>query len=92
VVLIPAGEKQWHGATEESEFSHIYVTGRGDKVTQFEYWDPLQSRVVQDGYPDSFRPDRPLHKEEDNSDAGESYVEEDDFSKYEMILPCQLRD
>jgi quercetin dioxygenase-like cupin family protein len=36
VVLIPAGEKHWHGATEESELSHIYVTGRGSKVTQLE--------------------------------------------------------
>ena len=36
VVLIPAGEKHWHGATEESEFSHIYVTRRGGKVTQLE--------------------------------------------------------
>jgi quercetin dioxygenase-like cupin family protein len=36
VVLIPAGEKHWHGATEESELSHIYVTRRGGKVTQLE--------------------------------------------------------
>jgi quercetin dioxygenase-like cupin family protein len=26
VVWIPAGEKHWHGATEDSEFSHIAVT------------------------------------------------------------------
>ena len=25
VILFPAGEKHWHGATEESEFSHIYI-------------------------------------------------------------------
>jgi quercetin dioxygenase-like cupin family protein len=36
VALIPAGEKHWHGATEESEFSHIYITRRGGKVTQLE--------------------------------------------------------
>jgi 4-carboxymuconolactone decarboxylase len=36
VVLIPAGEKHWHGATEESEFSHIYVTGLKSQVTQLE--------------------------------------------------------
>jgi quercetin dioxygenase-like cupin family protein len=36
VVLIPAGEKHWHGATAESEFSHIYVTRQGGKVTQLE--------------------------------------------------------
>jgi quercetin dioxygenase-like cupin family protein len=36
VVLIPAGEKHWHGATEESEFSHIYITGLESQVTQLE--------------------------------------------------------
>lgn len=36
VALIPAGEKHWHGATDESEFSHIYITRRGGKVTQLE--------------------------------------------------------
>ncbi len=36
VVLIPAGEKHWHGATEGSEFSHIYVTRSGGKLTQLE--------------------------------------------------------
>jgi quercetin dioxygenase-like cupin family protein len=36
VVLIPAGEKHWHGATEESEFSHIYLTGLESQVTQLE--------------------------------------------------------
>lgn len=24
IFLIPAGEKHWHGATEESSFSHLY--------------------------------------------------------------------
>jgi quercetin dioxygenase-like cupin family protein len=36
VVLFSAGEKHWHGATEESEFSHIYVTKVGSKLTQLE--------------------------------------------------------
>jgi quercetin dioxygenase-like cupin family protein len=25
VFLIPAGERHWHGATEESSFSHLYI-------------------------------------------------------------------
>lgn len=36
VIHIPAGEKHWHGATEDSEFSHIYVTRVGSQVTQLE--------------------------------------------------------
>ncbi|MEE4263078.1 MAG: cupin domain-containing protein [Desulfobacteraceae bacterium] len=36
VVLIPTGEKHWHGATEESEFSHIYVSQLGSELTQME--------------------------------------------------------
>ena len=36
VVLIPAGEKHWHGATEDSEFSHIYVSQLGSELTQLE--------------------------------------------------------
>jgi len=36
IVLIPAGEKHWHGATKESEFSHIVVTRVGVKMTQSE--------------------------------------------------------
>jgi quercetin dioxygenase-like cupin family protein len=36
VVLIPAGEKHWHGATEDSEFSHIYVSKLGSALTQLE--------------------------------------------------------
>ena len=36
VVLFPAGEKHWHGATDDSEFSHIYVTRAGSQVTQLE--------------------------------------------------------
>lgn len=36
VVLFPAGEKHWHGATSESEFSHIVITKAGVKMTQLE--------------------------------------------------------
>ncbi len=36
VVIIPAGEKHWHGATKESSFSHLYVSRLGSKVTQLE--------------------------------------------------------
>jgi quercetin dioxygenase-like cupin family protein len=36
VVLFPAGEKHWHGATKDSEFSHITVTKAGAKTTQLE--------------------------------------------------------
>jgi quercetin dioxygenase-like cupin family protein len=32
VVLFQAGEKHWHGATEDSEFSHIYVTRSGSET------------------------------------------------------------
>jgi quercetin dioxygenase-like cupin family protein len=36
VVLFPAGEKHWHGATKDSEFSHITVTKAGVRMTQLE--------------------------------------------------------
>ena len=36
VVIIPAGEKHWHGATEDSKFSHIYVSRLGSRLTQLE--------------------------------------------------------
>jgi quercetin dioxygenase-like cupin family protein len=36
VVLIPAGEKHWYGATEDSEFSYIYFFKKGCKLTQLE--------------------------------------------------------
>ena len=36
VIHIPAGEKHWHGATKDSEFSHIYVTLIDSKTTQLE--------------------------------------------------------
>jgi quercetin dioxygenase-like cupin family protein len=36
IILFPAGEKHWHGATEDSEFSHIYITKTGQQTTQVE--------------------------------------------------------
>jgi len=36
IVLIPAGEKHWHGAAEDSEFAHIFVTKLGTELTQLE--------------------------------------------------------
>jgi quercetin dioxygenase-like cupin family protein len=36
VILFPAGEKHWHGATADSEFSHLYVMRPGSKLSQFE--------------------------------------------------------
>ena len=36
VVLIPANEKHWHGATEDSGFSHIYVSNPASQLTQLE--------------------------------------------------------
>jgi quercetin dioxygenase-like cupin family protein len=36
VIHIPAGEKHLHGATDESDFSHIFVTKTGSKLTQME--------------------------------------------------------
>lgn len=36
IVIIPSGEKHWHGATEDSEFAHIYVSRLGTKLTQLE--------------------------------------------------------
>jgi quercetin dioxygenase-like cupin family protein len=33
IVVFPAGEKHWHGATEDSEFSHIVITREGVKFT-----------------------------------------------------------
>jgi quercetin dioxygenase-like cupin family protein len=32
VVLFPAGEKHWHGATDDSAFSHVYVTRMGSQT------------------------------------------------------------
>jgi quercetin dioxygenase-like cupin family protein len=36
IVFFPAKEKHWHGATEDSEFSHIVVTRAGVRLTQLE--------------------------------------------------------
>ena len=36
VVVFPAGEKHWHGAIQDSEFSHIVITRVGVKLTQLE--------------------------------------------------------
>ncbi len=36
VILFPAGEKHWHGATKDFEFSHIVITRVGGKTTQLE--------------------------------------------------------
>ena len=36
VVIIPGNEKHWHGATKDLEFSHIYVSRSGSKLTQLE--------------------------------------------------------
>jgi quercetin dioxygenase-like cupin family protein len=36
IVVFPAGLKHWHGATKDSEFSHIVVTKVGGKTTQIE--------------------------------------------------------
>jgi quercetin dioxygenase-like cupin family protein len=36
VVIIPTGEKHWHGATESSEFSHIYLSKKDSRLTQME--------------------------------------------------------
>ena len=33
IIFFPAGEKHWHGATEDSEFSHIVVLKGGSKYT-----------------------------------------------------------
>ena len=36
IVLIPAGEKHWHGATADSEVAHIFVSKLGTQLTQLE--------------------------------------------------------
>jgi quercetin dioxygenase-like cupin family protein len=36
VIFFPAGEKHWHGATRDSDFSHIYVTARDSQTEQIE--------------------------------------------------------
>ncbi len=36
IIHVPAGEKHWHGATKDSEFSHIYILSPDNKTTQLE--------------------------------------------------------
>ncbi len=36
VIMFEAGEKHWHGATADSEFSHIYVHMMDGETTQLE--------------------------------------------------------
>lgn len=36
IIHIPAGERHWHGATEHSAFSHIFLTQSGSRTTQLE--------------------------------------------------------
>ncbi len=36
IILFSAGEKHWHGATEDSEFSHLYFKRIESKLTQLE--------------------------------------------------------
>ncbi|MFH1032491.1 MAG: cupin domain-containing protein [Chloroflexota bacterium] len=36
IVLFPAGEKHWHGATKDSDFSHLYVISAGSETKQLE--------------------------------------------------------
>ncbi|HEY8450262.1 MAG TPA: cupin domain-containing protein [Bacillota bacterium] len=36
VIRIPAGERHWHGATDDSDFAHITITPAGSRTTQLE--------------------------------------------------------
>lgn len=36
IIFFPAGEKHWHGATNTSNFSHIYIVTSGSKTSQLE--------------------------------------------------------
>ncbi|MFZ7104337.1 MAG: cupin domain-containing protein [Peptococcaceae bacterium] len=36
IIYIPAGEKHWHGAAEDSTFSHLYVWPPDTRTTQLE--------------------------------------------------------
>ncbi len=36
VIFFEAGEKHWHGATEDSDFAHIYVHLASSETTQLE--------------------------------------------------------
>lgn len=32
VIHIPAGERHWHGATDDSDFAHIVITRAGSEI------------------------------------------------------------
>lgn len=36
LIRIPAKMKHWHGATEDSTFSHIYITAKNSEIYQIE--------------------------------------------------------
>lgn len=36
IIYIPKGEKHWHGAAPDSEFTHISITPAGTQFTQLE--------------------------------------------------------
>ncbi len=36
VIVFAAGEKHWHGATKDSSFSHVFVTGVGSTTAKAE--------------------------------------------------------
>ena len=36
IIYAPAGEKHWHGAQPDFEFTHISITRAGTKLTQLE--------------------------------------------------------
>ena len=36
IVLIPAREKHWHGATKDSKFAYIQIQGADSQTTQYE--------------------------------------------------------
>lgn len=33
IIVIPAGEEHWHGATDDSDFEHLYVVPMDSKTT-----------------------------------------------------------
>jgi quercetin dioxygenase-like cupin family protein len=36
IIHIPAGEKHWHGAAQDSEMSHLAIEAAGGELTQLE--------------------------------------------------------
>ena len=45
-VVIPAGEKHWHGATPESDFAHIAISIRARRRSSLTEDAPLRWRVI----------------------------------------------